>query len=322
MKAVFIIPYFGHLPEYFQLWMKAASRNADIDFWIYTDDVCAHSPYPNIQITQIDFKSFVAKVQQKFTFQVALDSPRKLCDFKPLYGYIFEKEIKNYRFWGYCDIDIVLGDLDKMIPWDDGYEKMFVHGHMTLFHNNHKMNRLFMNDVEGFCSYKKVFSTPKNVVFDEPSDDLNINLISQQEKIKVYYDYHIADINPYHFLFKRTMYDYSLPYKRGRIVKVEEVGKQLFLWEDGRLFRCYMLNGELQKEELRYFHFQKRMMRILPGTYESQRLIIVPNKVFPFEKPITPEIIDQFVRKAIIYPQYFILKWKNLKKKIVARKKD
>ena len=36
-KVVLIIPYFGKVPDYFNLWLKSAERNSDYTFFIYTD---------------------------------------------------------------------------------------------------------------------------------------------------------------------------------------------------------------------------------------------------------------------------------------------
>lgn len=315
-KAVFIIPYFGKIPSYFNLWMKTASINKEIDYWIYTDDFACQTISPNIFINHLSFKDFKVKVQDKFKFPIALHSPRKLCDFKPAYGYIFEEEIGVYSYWGYCDIDIIQGNLDRMIPWDKGYQKLFVHGHMTLFQNTPQINRLFMTKVDGYGTYEQIFSDPANKIFDESSDGLNINLIANQEGINTYIDYRIADINPYHYMFCRTLYDYSKPLKKGRAIAIEKVGKQLFLWEDGRLYRLFVVNGHLQQEEIRYFHFQKRQLNIIPGTLECGRFVIVPNKVFPIQEKITTDTLNELVRNIIIYTQYYRLKWSNLKKKI------
>ena len=37
--------------------------------------------------------------------------PYKLCDLKPAYGHIHERDIAGYRFFGYGDIDIVYGQI-------------------------------------------------------------------------------------------------------------------------------------------------------------------------------------------------------------------
>lgn len=37
-KVAIILPYFGKLPNYFQLWIKSAEMNKDFDFLIFTDN--------------------------------------------------------------------------------------------------------------------------------------------------------------------------------------------------------------------------------------------------------------------------------------------
>jgi len=44
-------------------------------------------------------------------FEVDIESEYKLCDFKPAYGLIFSEHFKDYDFWGYCDIDIIFGNI-------------------------------------------------------------------------------------------------------------------------------------------------------------------------------------------------------------------
>ncbi len=315
-KAVFIIPYFGRLPQYYKLWMKTALANQNVDFWIFTDDSNCTSNYLNIKIYHTSFQNLVDRAQSKFDFKLGLMSPRKLCDMKPAYGYIFEEEIQSYSYWGYCDIDVFLGDLDKMIPWEKGFQKLFAHGHMTLFQNTFENNRLFMKAVHGFETYRDILAASENKVFDEPSDGLNINLIAQKEDISLYLDSNIIDINPYHYLFRRALYDYSIPYKKGRPVSVEEVGKQLFLWERGKLYRYYVNNKVLVKEEMRYVHFQKRELNIQKDCIDSDRFIVVPNKVIPFKEEVTISVLNQMVRNRLVYPQYYKLKWNNFKKKL------
>lgn len=316
-KAIFIIPYFGKLPYYFSLWMKTAAMSSKCEYLIITDDRDYKSKYLNIRILNMDFNEFVNKCQNKFDFEIGLKSPRKLCDFKPAYGFIFEEYIKDYYYWGYCDIDVILGDLDKLIPFEMDYDKLFVHGHMTLIRNNYKMNRLFMESVEGFQTYKDILKNNTNQIFDEASNTLNINLIAQKQRVRYYYDYNIADINPYYYLFNRSLYDYDSPQKRERTIRKEKINKQLFLWKNGSLIR-YFINskGKLINEEMRYFHFQKRILKISKDALECNSFIICPNKVIPYNGEINSNTINKFVKKRYIYPQYFRLKYINMKNKI------
>lgn len=315
-KAVFLIPYFGKLPHYYSMWSKTAKANSEYDFWIITDDNTARSISENIKIVFLSFAELVEKAQKKFPFTLGLKTPRKLCDFKPTYGYIFEDEIKEYLYWGYCDIDVVLGDLSSCIPIEADYDKLFVHGHMTLFKNNYEMNRLFMKKIDYPETYQEVLADTENHIFDEPSDGLNINLIAQKSGVNTYFDYNIADINPYSFLFKRSLYDYGSANKKNRNVRTENIIKQIFYWNNGKLFR-YALdkNDALVVEEFRYFHFQKRDMK-LGDIAKCNSFLVVPNRIIPFDGEITKELVDRYTKDKLIYPQYFRLKWRNLKKKL------
>ncbi len=318
-RAVFIIPYFGHLPQYFNMWRHTASKQKYFDFYIYTDDKRYNGIEDNIRIINISFEDFIHKVQRKFDFEVGLKSPRKLCDLKPAYGYIFEDEITAYDYWGYCDIDEVLGDLDSMVPLAENYDKLFAHGHMTLLKNTREMNRLFMNPVQGNETYQELLSDTGNRIFDEASDGLNINLIAREQKIKTYIDYKIADIKPYTFLFNRSLYDYSSPIKKDRMIKTENIKRQVYLWDNGKLFR-YAINtsNEMALEEMRYFHFQKRNFDIRISN-DCDRFLIFANKIIPFSNEITVDTIKAYTHNVLIYPQYFKLKFNNLKKKMKGR---
>ena len=210
-----------------------------------------------------------------------------------------------------------MGNLDELVPLDENYKKLFVHGHMSLFENSEYINTIFMKPVEGLDSYRAVLSNTDNVIFDETSDGLNINRIAKECSVETYIDYRIADINPYSFLFKRSIYDYSSVQKKGRVIEKEEIIKQVFLWEDGNLFR-YAINSsrELSIEPMRYMHFQKRELIVDKSALSANRFIIIPNRVFAFERPIDETVINQYVKWKPIYPQYYKLKWRNLKRKI------
>ena len=73
----------------------------------------------------------------------------KLCDLRPFYGLIFQDLIQDYDFWGYCDIDLMFGNLDyvfnqKALALHDvfsAHSDQFV-GHCTFLRNRSDINRL------------------------------------------------------------------------------------------------------------------------------------------------------------------------------------
>lgn len=319
-RGVFIIPYFGQLPYYFQLWMYTAGYSKLFDFWIFTNDKSVVSTADNVKIIYVSFEQFIKLAQTKFDFRLGLTTPRKLCDFKPTYGYIFEEQISQYDYWGFCDVDLLWGDIDHLVPLDESYDKLYVHGHMTLIKNTTENNRLFMEPIDGYENYESILSSPKNHMFDEPSDGLNINLIAQKKGINTYLDYKLADINPFSFLFRIASYDYSLPYKSGRVVEFPPKSKMLFYWKEGTLTKYELsCDGALHTSPVRYFHFQKRDLNIDNNVCCASSFIIIPNSVIPYDGVITASVIESFVKDKFIYPKYYKLKFNNLLKKLHAK---
>jgi len=147
-RITFICPYFGKLPEdYFQLWLNSCEVNEFCEWLIFTDDCTNYEYPPNITPIYLEFDEFRELIQKKFSFSIALDNPYKLCDYKPLYGYIFEEKIRDSEFWGYCDIsDCIFGNLKKFLTSEilEQYDKINYLGHMTIYRNDYRLNRLFL----------------------------------------------------------------------------------------------------------------------------------------------------------------------------------
>ena len=115
MKCCFIVPYFGKLPKEFPIFLKTCGFNKGFDWIIYTDDH-TYFDYPqNVIVKYMEFSDFRELAESKFDFSISMDSPYKLCDYKPAYGLICEEDIVEYDFWGHTDIDVVLGDLSSFM---------------------------------------------------------------------------------------------------------------------------------------------------------------------------------------------------------------
>lgn len=67
----------------------------------------------------------------------------------------------------------------------------------------------------------------------------------------------------------------------------------IYSYENGSLYRCYLLNGEFEKEEVLYVHFQKRDLSINAGLLElisDDRWLVVPNYFTKWEPLSKKEI--------------------------------
>ena len=159
-KILIIVPYFGAFPSYFREWAFTAGflKEQAIDFLLITDNSIEFELPDNIRVYKLTFEELKNHIQNKFDFKIELIKPYKLCDFKPVFGYIFEKEVQGYDFWGNCDIDQVWGDVRSFVTDDilNRFDRVYYLGHLTLYRNTPAMNRLFRQP-GAIYDYKRVF---------------------------------------------------------------------------------------------------------------------------------------------------------------------
>lgn len=260
MKIALLNCYFGHLPVYFRLWLQSCEKNPTVDFFLFTDDTVPDRVPPNVSVVQSSFEEMINRIQSKFDFRVAITSPYKLTDFKPAYGFIFEDLFKPYDYWGYCDMDLVFGNIMKYIqqPMEQGIEKIYRLGHLTVYKNSEKMRQLFRQKGAKF-SYKEVFSNPEFYSFDEHAGMISI---AKRQGISQYCREDMADI--------------SCRIKRMTASRHENYPYQVFYSEDGAVYRSYLKNGAVESEEYIYIHFQKRGFSSIE---KSERFFLLSDRI-------------------------------------------
>jgi hypothetical protein len=302
-----IIPYFGRFPNYYPMFLKSCKFNPSINWTIITD--CSEEyEYPkNVKKIEMTFERLIELVQSKFEFNVVLEKPHKLCDFKPAYGYIFEGYIEGYDYWGYGDLDLIYGNLRTFLNDDIlNYPKIFIFGHLSLVRNEKKFNELFKQPIGGRLLYKEVFSSDKCYNFDETFfDKLNINQIFEQSGYPVWKTSYAADI-----------YTKSSNFYLDNGAGSHSNEKYMFVWDKGRLLGYTDCSGEIKKQEFSYIHLQKRKMKLKVDT-NNNIYKIIPNSFDMLEVPATEtEASYSKIRKKYLNIHYFKIRYKNLKIKM------
>jgi len=171
MKHIaFFIVYLGNYPWYFPYFLHSCRYNPTVDFLIFTDNKAKLDLPPNVKIIPYSLEQFKTEASKALGFEVAIESGYKLCDFKPAYGFIFRDWIKNYDFWGYCDVDVIFGNIrafmtDELLNEYDiiSARHDYLTGCFALYRNNEFMRELFKQSKD----YRKVFTEPRNFFFDE-----------------------------------------------------------------------------------------------------------------------------------------------------------
>nr|WP_295820581.1 DUF6625 family protein [uncultured Microbacterium sp.] len=214
-------------------------RNLSIDWLLFTDQPIQESE--NVIVKRLSLDDVRRRFSHLLGFDVALDRPYKLCDFKPAYGKLFAEELEMYDYWGYCDADVVYGDLEKQITMAIAAnpDKIFRRGHLSLFRNSPDLNVLYSCPINGRPDYRAVFQDQRSYAFDEVG-----GMYERYETygVQVYENDALFDINPDRYLLQANNASLS---------------ERFYLYVHGRIV---VLDRDLHEiREARYIHLQKRL---------------------------------------------------------------
>ncbi len=252
-------------------------------------------------------------IQNKFDFEVSLPNPKKLCDYKPAYGYIFSEYLSEYKFWGYCDLDLIFGDLDSFISIDmlEKYDKLYNLGHLTIYRNTEEINTLFMKPLDNVEVYKDIYKTPNMCCFDEWVPR-SINNIFIQEKKNTFDGSDFADIGAYNSYFQIVYFNIE-----DKKWYEEDIKNNMFKWSNGKLFKLYENNNTINSKEYMYVHLQKRNMENSLKDSQCKEFYIVPDKFIDCDNNIEQKLISKYKYLTVFNYKALKRKVNNLKYKLI-----
>lgn len=274
MKSyAFIVAYYGVLPTYFSYWLKCAQNNPLLDFFIITDNDISVD-VSNIHIIRWSFRELKRRLQCIFPYRIILESPYKLCDYKPVYGLLLHDFLLDFDYWGYIDVDLIFGDVTKFLRKIEGnsnYERIGLHGHMTLMKNTEEFTTYFWNpnNLKEVYRSKEVYTSRHIFGYDEVGGGrfrygLAYQQIKEDKNIFPLDDY-VSDIEIVHKNFNCS--------RRGTRICDER-----FEYIDGSLYSIYMGENAIPvREEIMYAHFQKRNMVV--DAHRRENYSIIPNMI-------------------------------------------
>lgn len=300
-KVCFIYPYFGKFPDVFYVWLNCCEKNKAFHWIIFTDDRTPYLYPDNVEVKYMGLSELKQRFEKGLGFPVALDRPYKLCDFRPLYGWLFEEELKEYSHWGYGDIDIIFGRLDHFITEErlNEYDKISYLGHMSILKNSDLTNTAFKD-----CNYREILQDEKSRIFDETIFFPNINDLIKKRGGKVFADFEYADIACERYRFVRYAY---IGKPKGEIVDTRPM---IFQYKDGRVYELCAEKGSIKRIERAYVHFQKRQIQREPELNLND-FVLIPNKLTS-EYCIDEEFIKANSKESFIYnARWFIRRAKS-----------
>lgn len=275
-QIALLLPYFGKFPSYFQLWLDSAELNKNsIDYILVTDQDMEEYRIPgNVTVVKSSFGDLKNHISNQYNFNISLDKPYKLCDYKPAYGEIFKELFYGYNYWGFCDPDVIWGNINFFLQkhkfFEKDYDKFGCLGHFQILKNNERVITAYRHyDNERMRDYRYVFSHPYNFAFDE---QFSFNIIAKKQNLIINdlmdNPTPFADIKPNSLNFQRAYGEFK------------NVRYRYFIYNKHRGLREIIVRDDLSKisYQCMYVHFQKRKMKIYAEEAEASKAIF-PNEI-------------------------------------------
>lgn len=300
MKSIcYVVPYFGTLPKNFALWLMSCKYNPTVNWIIYTDDKTEYDYPDNVKVKYCTYAQILEKFQNNFEEKIEVKTPWYMSLFKPAYGEIFSEDLAEYDFWGYCDIDLMWGNIRNFFTDEilEKYDRIGFFGHSTIYRNTPQVNARYKVIVPGELNYKDAFFKGNRYSFDENGIDAIYNYLD----ITYFQETNFANLTKYETKFHLDAMPKEDEYKNDR---------QVFIWDNGKLTRYYLHSGKIHSEEFLYIHFWCRPMSYKVTDFNKGRYLIYSDVVTDKDFELTPKLIRQ---KGRSHPVAFYAKslWKN-----------
>jgi len=165
-----VIPYFGKWPTWMPYYLETCRFNNTVNWLFYTDCGTPENLPSNVKVIDSSYRDYCDLVSQRLGIKFYPENPYKLCDIKPLLGYIHADALQGFDFWGFGDIDLIYGDLRAYFNQNRlNRRDLFstharrVSGHLCLIRNTDQMRTAFQR----VRNWRFLVSKPEHVAFDE-----------------------------------------------------------------------------------------------------------------------------------------------------------
>lgn len=165
-----IVPFFSpaqklgflrskEFPKYFGYFLESFRQcNPQIHLKIFSD--CSFDAYQSYRSRNVEFhplraKEFSQLIAQTTGLKVDRLSSQQLASLRPAFGTIFADYLKGFKFWGYCQIEMIFGDLDyflspeRLAEADLLMTRLGWAGEMMFYRNSLPINSLYRYNLPG-----------------------------------------------------------------------------------------------------------------------------------------------------------------------------
>lgn len=169
MKAAIIIVWFGPFPPWVSAFLVSCRQVKCVDWHIFHDHPLAFPLPENVILHPYTLEDFQACATARMGLNIKKIEPYKLCDFRPAFGFLFEEYLTNYEYFGWGDLDIVLGRVDNFLggimgQWDIiSFSDDVPSNHFILIRNTEYYRKLYLE----ISDYVSLLETSEHFAVDD-----------------------------------------------------------------------------------------------------------------------------------------------------------
>jgi len=231
MKTAMVIPYVGQWPAYFPLFAKSCERNPSLTFLILSEKPPQQDLPANLKWLPMS----LAEIHQRLFRLTGIRNDNlgghKLCDLRPFYGLLFADLLEKYTHWGFCDIDVMFGDLSRLTS-DPEFQQADVFtahhdimaGHFSLLRNKKEVNEACYQ----IKNWREKLQGIKTSAIDE---EPFMQALASQPHIK------LMKAERFDSEIKKKYCRHAITFTfQGHIADTKEKTPPLVKWDDGRVW--------------------------------------------------------------------------------------
>lgn len=148
-RILLIVPYFGRWPFWFEFFVLSCRHNPSINWLIICDSPPPQNSPGNVMFRQMSYDDYLSYASERLGVHFAPERPYKLCDLRPAFGVVHDMDLVGFDFWGFCDLDVVFGDLRSFLTPSVLENDVIsshatrISGHFSIFRNSTKIRDAF-----------------------------------------------------------------------------------------------------------------------------------------------------------------------------------
>lgn len=173
-SILILVLHLGSWPEWFPLFLETCRWNSTVDWLIVTDCGAPETLPANVRLHQASLPGITRQIAAKLGYNVRIDVPYKLCDLRLAFPLIFDDVTGGYDFLGWGDLDVLYGDIRRLLSRDAlehdviTFYEQHLSGHLTIVRNIAAIRQLHLEVPDWETRVRR----PEFQHLDEPAPDL------------------------------------------------------------------------------------------------------------------------------------------------------